>query len=126
MKLHVFSMLLLFGFLSSLQTFADCEADIGLFQVQFPQGDTTQISFTLLNKYEQMTLISFDRDLTDPVTKAKYDLLYEAGYTQGLIRFGVTTDVCQHLEEYRLPIGFGGSWTNLPITKVVGLKRVCE
>ena len=70
-----------------------------------------------------MTLLVRDADLTNSTVRGFYDLLQDAGYAQGTINFGVTRGVCLYLDQFQLPVGFGGSWTSLDIKNVTSMSR---
>ena len=105
---------------------AECEDEVGAYQVQFPQGVGSTITFMLLNRYDQMTIAATDAELRDPKIRKFYDTLYDAGYTRSWIQFGVSSAVCQKIEEYRLPRNFGGSWSSVPVDQLTSLRVVSE
>src|SRR5688572_9704444 len=86
-----------------------CEERIEAFAVQFPTGTPQRTLFELRSHYNKMSVVVYDSDHSDPHLKAQYDLLYDAAYERGVIRFGVSPEVCAQLDAFRLPLNFGGS-----------------
>lgn len=115
---------LLIGIASSPAN-AACESQLKNFKVQFPTGGAgiKTEQFLLTSGYWQMSIGVRSTDFESPYFRPSYDLLYDAAIQDYPVSFGVDDFICNHLSNYQLSMGVGGSYAIVPLHRVINLKR---